>query len=540
MSNSVVPAAAVAHAKQLVKNKKLIKRTEEQRPAHDEQQPVHHDQDAANAVQVENSDNAQASMSSTSMSGDFSFSGALSVAADSASFASTSAQDDGGSVGSDGDGAGGTILLVGAVGLAGLGVAVLAGGGGGSKNEAPDITSGSTATVAENAAAATVVYQTVATDADGDNLVYSLSGADASLLNISTTGAVTLKAPADFEGKNSYSFNVVASDGELNDTQAVTLAVTNVTGANGDKPIFTSGTTASIAENSATTATVYDANVTGAGATFALTGQDATAFNIDSATGIVTFKNSPNFEVKNSYSIGVIATQDGGTQTQNVSVAITDVSPEPGPNITSGTVAALNENVAANSIVYDADATGNGTVTFGLTGDDAGAFNIDSSTGVVTIKASPDFETKATYSFSVTAADSNGTTAKALTLSINDLAEVPGTNLDGLGNPNIDNGAQTIDAANGARTFNEGDGATNVFITNFGEDDKVVLVDADALTRYFYTTGTGADATDLIINRTTPAGVASIIVLDDVLSDTDVFNYATARASVGFDFIQLG
>ena len=33
MSNSVVPAAAVAHAKQLVKNKKLTKRTEDQKPA---------------------------------------------------------------------------------------------------------------------------------------------------------------------------------------------------------------------------------------------------------------------------------------------------------------------------------------------------------------------------------------------------------------------------------------------------------------------------------------------------------------------------
>jgi len=97
-------------------------------------------------------------------------------------------------------------------------------------NHTPIITSGSTATIAENAAISTVLYTATATDIDANTtLVYSLSGTDVALLNInSSNGQVTLKAPADYETKSSYGFNVIASDGVLVATKAVTASVTDV------------------------------------------------------------------------------------------------------------------------------------------------------------------------------------------------------------------------------------------------------------------------------------------------------------------------
>lgn len=632
MSNSVVPAAAVAHAKQLVKNKKLIKRTENQKPAPDEQQAVDHNPDAANAVQVEQADHAKSSMSAISMAGDFSFGGALSAAADSsASLIAESAQDDGGSVGDDGDGAGGTILLVGAVGLAGLGVAVLAGGGGKS-NEAPDITSGSTATIAENSTAA--VYTTVATDPDGDTLTYSLTGSDAAAFNISQTGVVTLKAPADFETKSSYSFNVVVSDGELTDTQAVTVTVTNVTGA-GDPPVFTSGTTASIAENSATTTVVYDANVSGTGATFALTGADASSFTIDNATGEVRFVNSPDFETKTSYNVGVVATQGGATTTQNIVVSVTNVAEAPtltlasttatfaenvptstvvfdagpdgtgvvfgltgadagsfninpstgvvtfkaspdfetkssysfgitgsrggetsaptnvtvtitdvaleGPTFTSGTTASIPEESPASTVVYDANTTSDANgVTFSLTGTDAGLFNINSTTGVVTFKVSPDFETDpTTYSITVRATDSVGTTSQNVTITVTDITEAPTTSID-VGSPVT---TITLSAAAGDVTFSDDFTlTTNVNLTNFTEGDIILVDNIDDLDDYSFTTGSGGavDSNDLVITANNGAGVTASIVIRDVVANAGIiFDYETAAAAVGYDFMQI-
>jgi Ca2+-binding RTX toxin-like protein len=98
----------------------------------------------------------------------------------------------------------------------------------GAANNAPVITSAATVQVPENSAASTIVYQVAASDADGDRITYSLTGADAALLTVDANGAVRLIAPADFETKSTYSFNVVASDSGTSASKAVTLTITDV------------------------------------------------------------------------------------------------------------------------------------------------------------------------------------------------------------------------------------------------------------------------------------------------------------------------
>ena len=105
----------------------------------------------------------------------------------------------------------------------------------------PSITSVVTGSVAENDPISTVIYTAHATDADGtapnNTVSYSLKGDgstdDAELLNInSVTGAVTLKASADYESsQKSYMFTIVATDNgtpSLSSEQPVTVSVTNV------------------------------------------------------------------------------------------------------------------------------------------------------------------------------------------------------------------------------------------------------------------------------------------------------------------------
>ena len=97
-------------------------------------------------------------------------------------------------------------------------------------DNAPIFTSGSTGSVDENAPTSTVIYMAATTDADNPATppVYTLSGADAALLNMTSAGAVTLKASADYEAKTSYSFNVIANDGLNSTTQAVVVSVNNL------------------------------------------------------------------------------------------------------------------------------------------------------------------------------------------------------------------------------------------------------------------------------------------------------------------------
>jgi large repetitive protein len=98
-------------------------------------------------------------------------------------------------------------------------------------------------------------------------------------------------------------------------------------------PTFTSGATATIAENTVITTVVYDATANDGGGDdtniiYTLSGVDATLFNINSTTGEVTFKVSPDYEIptdngaSNIYDISVIATDRAGNQTTKV-VAVT-------------------------------------------------------------------------------------------------------------------------------------------------------------------------------------------------------------------------
>ncbi|HEX8667785.1 MAG TPA: M10 family metallopeptidase C-terminal domain-containing protein [Allosphingosinicella sp.] len=113
----------------------------------------------------------------------------------------------------------------------------------GAANSLPTITSAASGSVQENVATSTVVYQTVASDADGDRIVYSLSGTDAARFTIDQSGAVRFVSSPDFETKNAYSFTVSAVDSTgVGDSQAVSLSVTDVSET---KPLYTVAETSS-------------------------------------------------------------------------------------------------------------------------------------------------------------------------------------------------------------------------------------------------------------------------------------------------------
>ena len=98
------------------------------------------------------------------------------------------------------------------------------------------------------------MYTAVASDVAGGAVTSSLSGTDAGSFTInSSTGVVTINAIPNYEAKSSYSINVVASDGTLSATQAVTVSVTDVA------PGFSSGAAGSVTAGAAAGSTGYTA-----------------------------------------------------------------------------------------------------------------------------------------------------------------------------------------------------------------------------------------------------------------------------------------
>jgi ribosomal protein L27 len=293
-------------------------------------------------------------------------------------------------------------------------------------NDDPVFTSLTTANFAENGTG--TAYTITATDVDSNNLTYSLStGNDETLFNI-TAGAVTFKNAPDFESAsdgntdNAYVINVIASDGENEVNQDVTITVTNVDDTD---PVFTSLTTATFAENGTGTAYTIAANDANA-ITYSLgTGNDEGFFDI--ASGVVTFKVSPDFETKATYTIQVKANDGLNEATQNVTITITDVD-EINPVFTSATTANFAEN--GTGTAYTITATDANSITYSLgTGNDESLFDI--TAGVVTFKTSPDFEvptdgnTDNAYMINVIATDaSNNSVNQDVTITVTDGDEI--------------------------------------------------------------------------------------------------------------------
>lgn len=109
------------------------------------------------------------------------------------------------------------------------------GSGFGSGNTAPTFTSSSAVEVAENTAG--TIYTATASDAQGDPITFSITpGGDGALFQITAAGALSFRAPPDFEapadanGDNVYEVTLSASDGRAQTNLALRITVTDQTG----------------------------------------------------------------------------------------------------------------------------------------------------------------------------------------------------------------------------------------------------------------------------------------------------------------------
>ncbi|MFL2485705.1 MAG: cadherin domain-containing protein [Gammaproteobacteria bacterium] len=273
-------------------------------------------------------------------------------------------------------------------------------------DNSPVFTSSATFSAAENQ---TAIGTVTATDADGDSVTFSVSGSE---LEITSGGVLTFASAPDYETKSTYTATVTASDGTNSTTQDITVSVTDV---NDNTPIFTSSATFSAAENQTTIGTVTATDADGDDITYSISGSE---ININSSTGVLTFASAPDYETKATYTATVTASDGTDSTTQDITVNITDVN-ENAPVFTSSATFTIPENQTPIGIVTATDADGD-DITYSISGSE---ININSSTGALIFASAPDYETKATYTATVTASDGTNSTTQDITVNITDVNE---------------------------------------------------------------------------------------------------------------------
>ena len=269
----------------------------------------------------------------------------------------------------------------------------------------PIFTSSATFSAAENQ---TAIGTVTATDANGDEVAFIVSGSE---LAITSAGVLTFASAPDFETKSSYTATVSASNGINATTQAITINVTDVNEA----PVFSSSATYSAAENQTAIGTVTATDAESGDVTFTISGTELTI----TSAGVLTFVSEPDYETKTSYAAIVTASDGTDSTTQDITVYVTNVN-DNSPAFTSSANFSAAENQTAIGTVAASDADGD-AITYSITGSDIA---INSSSGVIAFTSAPDYETKSSYTATVTVSDGINSVDQNITVNVTNVNDV--------------------------------------------------------------------------------------------------------------------
>lgn len=272
-------------------------------------------------------------------------------------------------------------------------------------------------------------------------LVEGLSGSIAPGASDTFTVRLDTSTPGTKSGQITFTDND-SDESPFNFTVTGTVTAIN-------PPVITSlggGTSATvaIAENTATVATVTaSASDPGTVLTFSLDGgADQARFQINAATGVLSFINAPDFEAPgsaagtNSYVVQVRVTDSRSSSlsdTQTITVNVSDTN-DVAPLITTPATLSVSENRSLVTLLtsYDPDTVGIKPATFSIVGGaDAAKFTIVDNSLVFV--APPDFEVPTdsdrnnSYVVQVQASDGTNTATQTITVDVTDVNDLIGT-----------------------------------------------------------------------------------------------------------------
>ena len=295
-----------------------------------------------------------------------------------------------------------------------------------------DLTTASASlTLNENHGGKTFAADLTATDAEGDNITYSLSSTLTGLSINSTTGVVSYSGEhMDQDGSNpvtSYDLTVTATSNGKSATKDALLRIISVNEA----PVFDSANTYNVNENtSGGIFTVNAADPEGTAVVYSLVSSPPDGFSIDSASGEVSYTGvGLDHETQDMYSLTVRAASNGQNTDQVVTVNILDVNDAP---VVSAPIADYNVKIGLSQTIditaifsdEDGDAlTYSVTVnrTSGAGGDPL--VTVDAM-GVLSIDASSLSGTdEGDFEVTVTATDGSLSVTDSFTLAVSDDSE---------------------------------------------------------------------------------------------------------------------
>ena len=144
--------------------------------------------------------------------------------------------------------------------------------------------------------------------------------------------------------------SVSVSDGSLSDSQSFSVEVQDAN----DAPNITSSATFNAAENQSAIDTVTATDEDGDTLSFSISGNEITISN----SGVLTFVALPDYETKSTFTATVTVTDGSLTDTQSITVNVTDVDENNTNNANEIFISEYTEGSSYNKYIEIFNATG--------------------------------------------------------------------------------------------------------------------------------------------------------------------------------------
>ena len=155
-----------------------------------------------------------------------------------------------------------------------------------------------------------------------------------------------------------------------------------------------------------------------------INGEDKDSFAFDQTTNSLIFIGNSNYEEQTSYSLSIKVIREDEEVVIPVNVAIIDVNEA--PSVSTEIQDSYAEDLALGTILVGVTATDpeNQSISYSITGEDSEKFDLDSEGNIILVQEF-DFETKTSYTLTLTISDGSFTIDEEVLIEIGDINEAP-------------------------------------------------------------------------------------------------------------------
>ena len=229
----------------------------------------------------------------------------------------------------------------------------------------------------------------------------------------------------DYETKSSWVETLTVTDEDFTTVEEIVISVNNL---NDNSPSITSSATFSADENQLDIGRIEATDADGVVVSYSIS--SGGEITINPTSGFMRFTSTPDYETQSSYSASVTVSDGSFSTTQDITINVNNIDNENTPVITSSSTFNADENQTNIGTVFATDADGN-DLTFSISGSE---ITITGSTAseengdwpaLLSFVSAPDYETKSSYTATMTVSDASYSSSQDITVNINDIDENP-------------------------------------------------------------------------------------------------------------------